>query len=330
MKSLYFNILISTFFVFNSAFPQKFSNQIYTSPILLNPANTGNFIADYRVGGISRTETSALGNDLSYVFSFDSRLFKNVIDDKDKLAIGISALSESDRYFGLFNKSAFLSIAYFKGLNENGDEKIGIGFQVASVTKTKESPNYIFTDQVENAASNGFIGLNFYSPRISVSYLDFNAGISYQKLIEAKHLISLGVSISHITRPQQKLDGGEFTINPLLGFQGVSEIQLVDKSKLLTNFNLKMGLDLKDLQTLSIGCLYQQDIGQTSYKISGGTFFRTDQVYGTIFSPTIGLKIKRLNLLMSYDLTLSKEVYKRKNAFEIGIFYTSMFKNESK
>ncbi|MBR2647366.1 MAG: hypothetical protein IKD55_00875 [Sediminibacterium sp.] len=309
---------------------QKFSSKFYTSPTLLNPANTGNFIADYRVGGVSRTEKNGLVNDISYFFSYDSKILKNIVQDKDRLAIGISALSESDRYFGLFDKSIFLSLAYFKGLNESGDEKIGIGFQVASTTKTKETPTYIFTNQVETAANYGFSGLNFFSPKVSVSYLDFNAGISYQKTIQSKHLISFGLSILHITKPQKKIDGGEFMIDSKVGLQNVNEFEISNRNKILTNFNLNSDLGKGNIRDLSFGCIYQVGVGQTFYKISGGTFIKYDKIFGTIFSPTIGLKLLKLNIQITYDIVSSKEIYNRRNAFEFGMFYTGMLKSNTK
>lgn len=309
---------------------QKFSSKMYTVPILLNPANTGRFIADYRIAGVSRNEINGLSNDLTYSFSFDTRILKSALQEQDKIAVGMVALSESDRYFGLFNKSVALSLAYFKGLDENGKEQLGIGFQTNFVTKTHESPTYVFEDQLINAANSGFAGISFTSKKVTVNYFDFNAGVYYQNLKNSKHLYSLGLGILHTTRPYKIFDGGEFTLLPEITLQAGSEVLISEKDKISTNINITLNSENLRVLSFSLGCLYELAIGQGQYKIGGGTFFRNEKLYGTAFAPCLALKLTNLNIAVSYDLSVTKPAFTQRNALEVGIVHTGMFITKKK
>lgn len=312
-------------------FSQKFSSKFYTTPVLLNPANTGRFVADYRIGGVSRTESNGLATDLTYFFSFDSRILKSSLPEQDRLAVGVAALSESDRYFGLFNKSAILSLAYFKALDADGFQKLGIGFQTNFSSKTHQSSTYVFSEQVEEASATGFSGLFFGPQRVTVNYADFNAGVIYENLINDKHLVSLGVSFLHITRPHKIFDGGEFTLSPELCLQAGLETLLSEKNKLLTNFSININSDSHSISNLTFGCIYQMAIGQSPYRISSGSFYRKDQLYGSALAPCLGLKSGNMNIIMSYDISLLQKADVQRNAFELGMTYTGMsFTKKSK
>lgn len=175
-------------------FSQKFSSKFYTSPIIVNPANTGRFLGDYRVGGVSRTEKNALYQDITSSFSLDLRILKPALLEQDKLAVGIAALSETDRYFGLKNSYFLISLAYFKGLDEEDLQQLGIGFQTNVSTKRLEPPSLIFEDQLMRWASTGFAGAFSERKVMAVNYVDFNAGLSYQNII---NYIEVGIYLLH-------------------------------------------------------------------------------------------------------------------------------------
>lgn len=320
MKKMIIILLIC--FPKNNLFSQKFSSKFYTSPILINPANTGRFIGGYRVGGVSLNENNALSQDSKSFFSLDFSILQKALIEQDELAIGVAALSETDHYFGLKNNSLLLSLAYFKGLDEEGLQKLGVGFQTSFSTKKLEPPSLIFPDQIINWANSGFTGVGFGQRNaITVNYLDFNAGIIYQNLINYKYLLSIGMSVLHTTRPHIRFDGGEFTLSPEVCFQVGLETSLAERDKLLTNFTIDSYTDDKGIDNYSVGCIYQMNIGQSIYKISGGSFYRNDKIYGSVIAPCLGLKFNNFNLNISYNIDLSKNTTTQKKAFELGLIF---------
>ena len=303
-------------------FSQKFSSKYYSSPLIVNPANTGRFIGgDYRISGISRAEKNVFYQDMSYAFSFDTRILKGSLPEEDKAAIALGALSETDRYLGIKNSNLLISAAYFKGLNGEGIEQLSIGFQANIATRKLETPSYIFADQLLRWESSGFTGVLSERQVIAVNYFDLNAGVYYQNHINHKYLLSLGVSILHANQPHQTFNGGEFSIKSQLCLQGGVEISLLERNKLQTNFTADGGATGKAIDNFSIGCIYQMAIGQTINKISIGSFFRNDNRYGTAISPFIGLKFNSTSINMAYDITVSEKTSLQKNAFELGMVY---------
>lgn len=170
-------------------------------------------------------------------------------------------------------------------------------------------------------ASTGFAGAFSERKVMAVNYVDFNAGLSYQNIINYKYLLSIGLSVLHTTRPHKTFNGGEFTLPPEICFQGGLEILLAERNKLLTNFTIDANTTNKGIDNFSLGCIYQMTIGQSMYKISGGSFYRNDKIYGTVIAPCLGLKFNNFNLNVLYDVTLSKKVSTQKNTFELGMVF---------
>ncbi len=316
-------LLVLIFGLFQSVFSQKFSLKYYVAPVLLNPANTGRFLSDYRISGVSRSEANGLSTDMSYYFSLDTRVLKRALVEQDRLAFGVAALSESDRYFGIFNKSIYLSLAYFKGLDEEGLQQLGIGFQTSFTTKSHEPPTYVFPDQVEAASSSGFSGLSYSSIKTTVSYVDFNAGLTYQNRINYNDLFSIGISFLHITSPRKQLDGGKFIIQPEFGFQMGYDVSVGRNNRLTSNLNLNVNKDRK-LQNLEVGCIYQLPVGQSLYKLNGGLFYKHDHLYGDALVPTLGMKVTTMTIFLGYDVPLNNQSYSRRTAFDLGVLFTGM------
>lgn len=324
-----FILIVLFVFASTNLFCQKFSSKYYYTPTLLNPAFTGRFLGDYRISGVSRSEKNFLSQDITSAFSLDLRMLKSVIDTKDKLAIGFSGLSQTDSYYGLKDSHFLLSLAYFKGLDEDGIQQLGIGFQANFSTKKLQPPVYIFPSQIIAWESTGFTGVGLSQRRaIIVNYTDFNAGLSYQNFINSKHLVSVGISLLHFTYPKKRFDGAEFSLPPEVGIQLGLESQLQNTNKLLANLTVNTNSETKKIDNFSLGFIYQISIGQSLYKLNAGCFYKNDKVYGRSISPNIGLKFNNINLNILYDSNLSRNSSLQKNVFEMGMVFTGIRKNK--
>lgn len=301
---------------------QKISSKYYSSPLIVNPANTGRFIGgDYRIAGVSRTEKNVLYQDITSSISFDTRILKSELAEQDRAAIGIAALSETDRYLGLKNNHLLISAAFFKGLDAEGLQQLSVGFQTNFSTRKLEPPTFIFADQLMRWESAGFAGIFSERQAITVNYVDINAGLSYQNLTSSKYLWSLGVCVLHANRPSAVFNGVIFTLPPQICLQAGIEVSLAERNKLLTNLTMDASTSNNGIDNLSIGCMYQMSIGQTINKFIWGSYFRTDKIYGPALSPSLGLKFNNTTLNVVYDISLSGKTSTQKNAFELGMVF---------
>src|SRR5579875_910941 len=110
-------------------------SQFYASPLLVNPANTGRFNQDYRIGGGYRNEKNPLSQTYSVKsFFLDSKIL-NSMTNNDCFGIGILGLNEQSFDEGIKNTYLSLSMAYQKAIDDIGKQQIGLGFQTTFAYK---------------------------------------------------------------------------------------------------------------------------------------------------------------------------------------------------
>lgn len=178
-------------------------SQFYSLPALSNPAQTGRFDDNFRVTGIYRIQKSTSSRFLSASLSFESRIMGTLLAESDRLAVGIVGSEEQNTVQGM--KSHFFpsSIAYQKGLDEEGTQQLGIGFQTTLCSKSFTPSTIVFEDQMAGLLRAGITSFSLLGPpAFSVLYWDVNAGGVYQGRINDRNRFATGfpffISISPI------------------------------------------------------------------------------------------------------------------------------------
>src|SRR5271169_2047694 len=111
-------------------------SQFFASPLTLNPALTGKFDGVYRVAGNYRNQWPTINNAFTTATaSVDFGVLKNRLPEIDQFGVGIMAFSDKSGNGVLQDNYGALSVAYHKGLDENGYNQIGAGFQGTFVNK---------------------------------------------------------------------------------------------------------------------------------------------------------------------------------------------------
>lgn len=316
------NILVYAVMLHACAYSQHSFTQYYSSPLLINPANTGKSIEDYRAGGFFRSEKNSYEMvNTSASFFYDTRIMASRIPENDRLSFGIAALSEKNVFAGIKNNYFRLSLAYQKSLDESGLQYLSIGFQGGFSHKKIEPPVYVFEDQLIAWSSAGFKGLGpGQSNIIDINYADINAGINFQVLIGEKNLLSLGFSTSHINSPYVVFDGGAYSESPSLGFQAGLETMLPNSSKLYSSFLISK--TKQEIDNLTLGSLYMMKLNSKNYHMGGGIIYRQDNVTGTVIAPCLSLKYNSFLLHLSYDIPASSSVTTPRSGLELGMIFS--------
>ena len=153
-------------------------SQFFASPLTLNPALTGKFNGDLRLAGNYRNQWPTINNAFTtYTVSADLNILQDRISEIDQFGVGAMAFSDQSGNGILKNNYLGLSTAYHKGLDENGYNQIGAGFQATYVNKRLDITNLKFEDQLTSLGFTGVTSEVFSANQISLSYLDVNAGI---------------------------------------------------------------------------------------------------------------------------------------------------------
>ncbi|MBW0162728.1 MAG: type IX secretion system membrane protein PorP/SprF [Sediminibacterium sp. Gen4] len=315
--SIFFSILISV------SFSQSFLSQYEFNNILINPANTGNFRGHFRTGVLHRSEGAGLtGNVTNSSFFFETKLLKKLLKETDQLSIGVTGIGEKNPFDGIKNSFLLISGSFQKGLNEDGSEKIVIGFQSGFSNRRIEPPLYIFESQLNRWISSGFVGLDpTQAQTINIGYNDLNTGIVYELNNINKIRLRVGATFAHINSPYKPFNGGVFSLSMKTSFQIEIEKTYSSQNKVVISL-IKNNLQNNDYSGL--GLLYNIKIPYKNYLWGIGMNFRSSKTYGEAIIPKTHILFNTFSINLSYDIPLQNSSFFQQNAFEIGLSYIGL------
>jgi type IX secretion system PorP/SprF family membrane protein len=149
MKRLILSLTVGVALVSVSKAQDPNFSQFFASPLTLNPALTGKFDGVYRVAGNYRNQWPTIYNAFTTATaSIDFGIMKKRLPDVDQFGIGLMGFTDRAGDGVLVSNYAGLSVAYHKGLDENGYHQIGAGFQGTYMNKRLDITKVYFEDQL--------------------------------------------------------------------------------------------------------------------------------------------------------------------------------------
>lgn len=288
---------------FGATAQDKHFSQFWASPITLNPAFTGKFDGALRVSGNYRNQWPEINNAfVTYSASVDMPIMKTRIAMGDTWGVGIMAYSDQSASGVLQANNISFSTAYHKGLDEDGNHQIGVGFQASYMEKTLNTSKVTFGDQLTTLgytiASNDVYANKF----LKASHFDLNAGVLYNGSTSPDNNFYLGASMYHITRPKESFLGANYLANPRFtayggGYMSVGENKTFYGSALHS-------VQAKASETL-VGAALGVTPDPTAIKpttIFGGVWTR----FNDAVIPYIGLEVSDFRFGFTYDVNISK------------------------
>jgi type IX secretion system PorP/SprF family membrane protein len=296
-------------------------SQFFASPLTLNPALTGKFDGTLRVAGNYRNQWPTINN--AYVtktVSVDFGALKNRLPDIDQMGVGILAITDRAGDGVLVTNSAGLSLAYHKGLDEDGYHQIGVGFQGAYTNKRLDVTKVVFEDELTPF---GFVpgttGEIFQNKQINVSYVDVNAGILYNGSTNGYNNFYIGASMYHINRPKESFQGGQFLLNARTTIQAGGKIPIGAYNYF--HVSAIHSMQAKAHNTVAGGAFsYNVNSDQDNpTNVYIGAWYR----FNDAVIPYIGLEFNNLLIGATYDANTSdlRPASNTKGGMEISMIY---------
>ncbi len=282
-------------------------SQFFASPLTLNPASTGKFDGLFRVAGNYRNQWPTINN--AYVTktaSIDFGVMRNRIPEVDQMGVGIMGFTDRAGDGVLVTNSIGLSLAYHKGLDENGYHQLGAGFQAGYTNKRLDITKVYFADELTPF---GFIpgttGEVFSNKQINVSYVDVNAGVMYNGSTNGYNNFYLGASMYHINRPKETFQGGEFLLNPRITIQAGGKIPVGSYHGLHLSGNFSFQSNAKNMM---LGGAFAYNVNNsdedpTTFFLGGWTRLTSNTNDAII--PYVGLEFKSIHIGYTYDINIS-------------------------
>lgn len=178
-------------------------SQYFTSPLTLNPANTGNFVGPGRLSSNVRSQWLGIGKPyLTGTVSFDTDLFKKRERKADRFSFGAMGLFDKTSGGLLTSNYVSASLGYHIDLDYEGTNSISLGFQGTLANKRLDYTKISFSDQFSSYGFDLTLPSNQSFSTQSITYGDVNVGFMYNYVDEFSSFY-FGASAYHLSNPKE-------------------------------------------------------------------------------------------------------------------------------
>jgi type IX secretion system PorP/SprF family membrane protein len=295
-------------------------SQFFASPMTLNPALTGKFDGVFRFSANYRNQWPSISNAYTTTTaSLDMSVMKSRIPEIDQFGIGVMGYSDKAGDGALNSTYYGLSMAYHKGLDENGYNHIGAGFQGVYMNKRLNTASLKFQDQLTPFGFTGVTSESFSSSQVNLNYFDLNAGLIYTGSTNGYNNYYLGASMYHINRPRESFQEGSFVLNARTTIQGGAKIPVGTYNSFHIAANHSMQAKAHNTMLGGAFCLNVNNDEENPTNVYLGSWYR----FQDALIPYMGLEFGEWHFGASYDINTSslKAASNSRGGVEISLIY---------
>ena len=313
--SLIISILLTHLVIAQDVHFSKF----YTAPLILNPANNGNYVGNWRVISNYRTQgTNSADAYRTASLTFDHPVYYH----SEKASVGFIFIHDNSADNTLNVNKIYLSAAYFKKVSRYS--YLHVGFQAGYVNKSYSLRYLSFPDQFD-------MGVGYFNPNaatqerlenMSLSYLDLNWGLIWSR-ISPQLKSEIGVAMFHYNTPQEVFFNADNSLPIRYLTHAYFEKKFQNKyyikpkllytyqkgaSEMLFGLDLMLAIENASVKNVSIGSFFRSGSGEASHVLILKT----------------GINYRNYTFSFSYDFDVSQQSISSvfKTAFEISLTYT--------
>ncbi len=294
-------------------------SQYYTSPLTLNPAETGFFSGNWRFSNNFRTQWAAIGEPFNTISVAMDKPFDT---ESGKLGVGLMYINDRSGSTYLTENKLYISFNIIRTYNNK--HIFGFGVQPGYAVKSFSLDDITLPSQynISTGTFDSSLPDNTETRWIeNIYYGDINIGVNYLYMY-GRIKPGLGIAAFHVNRPKMSFLREDNTLPVRYVLHGNADITINDNSFVKTNFlsmhqkkahNCMFGLSLHFI--LPENNMLEQIFAGVHSRISSAV------VDAVIFST--GLEIYNLQIGLSYDVNISSLAYvsNRRGAFEISVIY---------
>jgi len=293
-------------------------SMFYKSPVLLNPANTGNFDGKYRAVLNYRKQGDKILNPYATnLLSFDAPIFYfNRVG-----SIGFTAYNDRTANKTLNTNELLISTAHFLKISSNSYAHMGFGF--ALVNKYIPKNSFTYPNQFDNSI--GLFNSNLDNGEVFNSYnqwlLDLSFGVMWTRMTP-KLKTQIGIAVFHYNQPSLNFISTEYQIKPKLQIHSYFEKSLPNdlyiKPKILFTSQSKAS---ELLVGSEFGKYYDTEFVKNIYLgsfVRSGVYRNTDAL---ILNTGFYYKHFKFNFSFDYSVNLFNNDNYKNSTYELSIIY---------
>jgi len=303
-----------------------FYSQMYNQPLMTNPALTGQFRGDYRVGLHYRTQWSAVGDAFKTPgASFDAKLVKRP-GSRNFLSVGGYVLQDKAGKAGLKNFHAALNSAY--NLVIDRSSSLAFGLQVGFIQRSINFDGLAWDRQYNGVAYDPALPTGEFFATQKTSGLDLGGGLVYARELNRDMDLVGGLAIFHYRQGQSFLGTEEDRLVMRQSLYGQVEHQtsIIDFTYHLRVYKQARALmaDFGAQGIYRLGSDSRHSGINRSSGIIGGLYYRV----GDSASLHAGFEYRRAyQFFVSYDVNVSglRPATGMRGALEFSLIYQDWF-----
>jgi len=304
MKKLFLSILVLCIFTSISYAQDTHNTQFYTVPIVVNPAYTGFFSGNYRVGANYRNQWRSVTVPFHTITAYaDGAFFKGSgrSANNNWLGAGIAAVGDKAGDGNLTTTKLQFSAAYhFQLFDNNLRISAGIGGQY--IQKSFDPTALYFDSQWTGTDFNTTLPQNETFAETGINYTSLSSGINVSYGLDETLDIYASGAVHNMNQPEESFYNQANN-------KGIRMVYELGSNIYLYNVTIEpgiIGVFEKSTLDISAGSNFTLGLGggygaNDVSKIILGGWLR----YKDSFSPVIGAEFAATRLLISYDLNFS-------------------------
>ena len=306
-------------------------SQFYETSILRNPALTGVFADDYKLGAYYRSQWSSI------TFPYQTTLISAETHasisrrSDDFLSFGILGFNDKAGSLNQQLMSFYPAINYNKSLNPDHNTYLSVGFTAGYIQYSFDPAKATFNNQYMNGLYDPSNPSLENLPAPKMSFWDLGAGVNYNTSLGRDNAttVILGASAYHFTKPNfsyyqypnQSLNI-RWNGNGAIGFEVNDDVnvQLQANYARQGTYNEIMVGGILNWSFASLGA-------ETVFAMGLGAYYR----FNDALIPVVKVKYKNFALGVSYDVNVStlKEASNMQGAYETTLFITGLYPNKN-
>ena len=293
-------------------------SQFGGSLLNLNPAFTGFFNGDYRIGAIYRSQWQAVPVPYSTISMSGESRMRASANTKDMIGLGIVFNNDKagDTRYG--TTQMYFNGSYIRSVKQDSSLLISMGLNIGYCQVGFDYQRMTFDNQYDGLNYNKTTATGESFNWTKYNYADINFGAAGQYILNRKQRFIIGTSLHHLTTPHITYQGNDVS---RLDLKSSTYIQFVTPLDLKTDIVTELlynrqGKYNELIPHASLKYYLNKDANQS---ILAGLSLRAKDA----FILRGGYTYKNLQAGMSYDINTSKftAATNHRGAFEIYIIH---------
>jgi len=301
-------------------------SQYYSSPLTVNPAQTGMLNGSYRVGANFRTQWASVTVPYKTFAAYGDFNFLNQPFNKGFGGAGLSIIRDQAGDGNLTVTKVTGCGAYHLAADGARKYYLSFGLQASYIQKRIDWSKLYFHSQWDDIEFNQSRPSYETGYKSSFIYFDFQIGALYSFIANEKVSGYASASLYHALRPKDSFYENDFKLGGRPQLSAGATVNITDAVAITPSFYYQNQKNASELLTGIMASYAVMPSDENSNKFYFGTYLRI----GDAFYPVAGYEFQNIRVLLNYDVNYSelKPASDGRGALEISIVYTGARRNK--